>query len=51
LSNKVKAAGVSDSADRQTGYKRRKALASVAALVIGLASLGVRIAEMVEEMC
>jgi hypothetical protein len=34
----------------QTGHKRRKALASVAALIVGLASLGLRIAEMVGEM-
>jgi hypothetical protein len=34
----------------ETGHRRRKAMASVAALMVGLASLGVRIAELVEEM-
>ncbi|KAM0690759.1 hypothetical protein Q7P36_009528 [Cladosporium allicinum] len=34
----------------ETGHRRKKAMASVAALMVGLASLGVRIAELVEEM-
>ena len=32
---------------RQPGHKRRKALASVAILAVGLANLGLRIAELV----
>jgi len=32
------------------GHKRRKVLVSIAALVVGLAGLGVRIVELIEEL-
>jgi hypothetical protein len=51
VAEKVSAAGAASASDvHQTGHKRRKALASVAALMVGLTSLGLRIAEMVEDM-
>ena len=51
FSNGVNAAGGAPaSGSRQSGRKRREAMASIAALVVGLASLVFRIAELVGEM-